>query len=142
MVLVGRRIFRRLQLRRRLFAVLGHLQHELLAEFVLRRVRQLLVVALVFLRKPLLWKFVLWQLVLRFLLLPVDRMLRRWRLRRLWNFRLRNFRLWRCVWLGLRTRVWARLLHGRLRHLASRARRLRYDRPNHAPGSKAAADAR
>jgi hypothetical protein len=77
MVLVGRRLFRGVQLRRRLLSVLGHLQHELLAEFVLRRVRQLLVVALVFLRKLLLWKFVLWQLVLRFLLLSVDRMLRR-----------------------------------------------------------------
>ena len=128
MVLVGRRVSRRVQLRCRLRPVrLGLLQHQLLAKLVLRRVRQLLLVALVFLRKFVLRKLVLRQLVRRFVLLPVGGMLWIWRL---WNFRL--WRLWNLeLWRSVRFRLWAclraRLLHGRLRHVASRTWRLRDD---------------
>jgi hypothetical protein len=158
MVLVGRRVFRRVQLRRRLRPLrLGFLQHQLLAKLVLRRVRQLLVVARVFLRQPLLWQFVLWQLVLwqlvlRLLLLSFGGMLWVWRLRRLWNFGLWNFqlrRLWNLeLWRSVRLRLWtclrARLLHGRLRYrrlrnVASRTWRVRNGGTSHAPRSKASA---
>ncbi len=145
MVLVGWWVSGRVQLRRRLLPILrlGFLQHQLLAEFVLRRIRQLFLVALVVLlgRKLLLWQLVLWRR-LRILLWVVLRrffgMLRWWRL---WAVGLRNVWLRRTVRFGLRTRLWPELwLHWRLRLVCRRLGRLRRDDES-ASWSEAAADA-
>src|ERR1700733_5299864 len=144
MVLVGRRLLQLrcgllpLRVRLRLFPV----QYQLLAQPVLRRIRQLLSVARLLLRRLRHLRRWLWQLLwIGFLVLQLGR-LRSWQLwRRLRSCQLRR-PVWFGLWAGLRTELWLlRRLRG---HRLERFRRGSADReaPTKSHGGISAAPGR